>query len=263
MEDSLPIFRIASFKFFFCFGILFLHSQKSFAKKKIINVVLDAGHGGMDSGAVGKFSKEKNIALKVTLELGKVLQSEKNIKIIYTRDKDIFFEQHKRSKIAREKADLFISIHCNSAKSPKVNGVEAYIMAVGQLTESSEAAKRENQVIKLEKKYDEIYSNISKENCAHILYAIQCRSNYDASLKLGNSIITELSKTLKMKNRGVKQDRLILFYRILVPSVLIEIGYISNIEEEKKLNNIEKIKKIAEAIASAILNFREKHYKNL
>lgn len=242
--------------------ILFSLRNSAFAEqKKKITIVLDAGHGGRDSGAVGKSLKEKDIALKIVKELGEILEKNDKIEIIYTRTTDVFVEVAMRSRIARAKADLFISIHINSSTNPKTSGLEAYVMAVGQLSESSEAAIRENNVIKLEKKYKEVYKNISISNHSHILYALQNQANYEASLKLGNKIISKIAEKIIMKKRSIGQDRLVLFYRILVPSVLIEVGYISNKEDEQKLKSPKEIKKIASAIAEAIYEFNKEYFK--
>lgn len=243
---------------FYIFYFFFLFFRKNLiaqAEKKI-TIVLDAGHGGREVGAVGKISKEKDINLKVVLEVGKILEKNSSFKVIYTRKEDIFLEQHKRSRIARSKADIFISIHCNASVNKNANGSEIYIMDFGQFKEFSQVAKRENGVIKFEEKYKEMYPNFNKKSKdAFILFSLRNDATYQSSLKLGNIILDNISKVVSIKKKKINQDRLVIFFNIMCPSVLIELGYISNLEEEKKLNNSENIKKIASAIVDSILFF--------
>jgi len=224
-----------------------------YASAKTIKVVIDPGHGGIDPGAKGNSLKEKDIVLKVALELGHLLEANhKNISVVYTRSKDKFIPVFQRTIIARDKADIFISIHCNASTETKANGAETYIMSVEQLTSTSAAAKRENAVVLLEKKFKEIYKDFnSKASDSHIIFALQNNSSHNNSLRLAQIVQDEMKK-IGLRNRGVRQDRFILFYRSLVPSILVEIGYITNKNDAAYMNSLEGRKSIATALSKAI-----------
>lgn len=241
-----------------------LNTKAENSKFKIRTIVIDAGHGGIDGGAQGKFSKEKDIALRVSLELGLLINSNiPEVKIIYTRTKDKFVPLFKRSLIAREYADIFISIHCNACTDKTAYGVESYIMSIEQLTNTSEAAKRENAVIKLENRFKENYKDFdARASDAHIIFALQNNANHTNSLRIAQKFQKEIQKH-GLRNRGVYQDRFALFYRTLVPSILIEIGFITNEKDEKYMNSPEGRATIVKSIFNTIKDYKEEMEKSI
>jgi N-acetylmuramoyl-L-alanine amidase len=232
-------------------------------KKKwmIDTIVLDAGHGGMDPGALG-YSKirEKNIALAITLSLGKILQRNMpDIKVVYTRKKDIFIPLWKRTKIANDVgAKLFISIHCNSNKSRRANGFETYILSPDKDERAKDVVLKENSVIEFEasqdrKKYEALDVNFI---LATLLQSANIRnSQYLASL-IQNSLGSKMKK-LGMSSRGVKQGPFWVLVGATMPNVLVEVGYISNQHEENLLKKQTTQQKIAEGIFFGIKKYKE------
>lgn len=241
-----------------CFFVSIKNINAESVGFKIRTIVLDAGHGGKDSGAVGRFSKEKDIALKTTLELGALIKKKlPDIKIIYTRSRDLFIPVFERTKIARKHADIFVSIHCNACTAKSAYGIETYVMSIEQLTSTSAAAKRENAVVLLENKFRENYTSFNaKSSDSHIIFALQNNSSHTNSLKLAQKIQKEMQKK-GLRNRGVYQDRFVLFYRTIVPSILVEIGYITNEKEEKYMNSAEGRSTIVNAIFTAISEYKK------
>ena len=236
----------------------------------ITKVVIDAGHGGHDSGCLGKKSKEKDIALKVALKLGEYI-SEKfpDVKVIYTRKTDVFIELNERSAIANNaKADLFICIHCNSAcyynkkkKKEECNqatsGVETWVMDLHMTEANLEVAKRENEVVLLEKDYTKKYDGFDPNSPeANIIFSLYQNTFLDQSLKMASHVQQEM-KAKGRTSRGVKQAGFLVLYKTTMPSVLIETGFLSNAEEEKYLASAKGQEETATAIFKAF-----KAYKN-
>jgi N-acetylmuramoyl-L-alanine amidase len=226
---------------------------------KLKTVVIDAGHGGKDPGCHGKSSKEAIIALKVALELGKLIkQNFPNVKIIYTRNTNKFVELHDRAGIAnRNNANLFISIHCNSGPS-HVHGTETYTMGLHTSEDNLEVAKRENAVILEEKDYKKNYGGFDPHSpMAHILIANYQNAYIENSLRFAGKVESQFKKRLGRASRGVKQAGLLVLWKTAMPSALIEIGFLTNSPEEKYLNNQTNQKYIASGIFRAF-----KEYKN-
>ena len=222
-------------------------------------VVLDAGHGGHDAGAVGSFSKEKNINLRFTLLVGDMIK--KNIpdaKVIYTRDKDIFVDLNERARIAnRNKADLFVSIHTNSSKNTSANGMETFTLGVSRSKENMEVAMLENSVIKLEEDYETKYEGFDPNSVdSYIMFEFMKDQYTDRSITCADFIQTKMIQTSKRNDRGVRQAGFLVLRATAMPSVLVELGFISNKDEEKYLNNNDNQVKLATAIFNGIKEYK-------
>lgn len=204
---------------------------------KIKTVVIDAGHGGHDSGCLGASSKEKHIALDISLKLGKLIESNyPDVKVVYTRKTDVFIPLHERANIAnRAHADLFICIHLNSG-GKGAYGSETYVMGNHKTEDNLEVAKRENSAILYEddylKKYDGFDPNSPEANIIFSLYQSQFMSQ---SLLLASNIQEEFSDFAGRYNRGVKQAGFLVLYKTAMPAVLIECGFLTHEPEEKYL----------------------------
>lgn len=223
-------------------------------------VVLDAGHGGRDAGAIGSQpgNKEKDINLGITLEVGRLLQqNHPEIKLIYTRSTDVFVELGRRAEIANEaKADLFVSIHTNALPKGKLaSGVQSYTLSLKTLETNLEVEKRENSVIALEgeaaKKYN--YSQ-SAEN--DIVFELMQDRDMQESVKFARMAQNEMVGTAGRANMGVLQANLAVLRLSYMPSVLLEVGFISTPAEETFLMSQEGRNKLAEAIYNAIVRYK-------
>ena len=222
-------------------------------------VVLDAGHGGHDAGAVGSFSKEKNINLRYTLLVGDMIK--KNIpdaKVIYTRDKDVFVDLNERARIAnRKKADLFVSIHTNSSKNSSANGMETFTLGVSRSKENMEVAMLENSVIMLEDDYETKYEGFDPNSVdSYIMFEFMKDQYTDRSITCADFIQKKMIQTSKRNDRGVRQAGFLVLRATTMPSVLVELGFISNKDEEKYLNNNDNQVKLATAIFNGIKEYK-------
>lgn len=227
---------------------------------KVKKIIIDAGHGGKDSGAVGKFSKEKDIALQVALELGSLIKKNiGDVKILYTRQKDEFIPIYQRTNIAnKNKADVFISIHCNATeKNKSAQGIEIFTMGLETSSKNLAVTKRENAVILIEDKHTEHYQGFDpKSPESHILFSLYQNAHTENSLKLAQHIESGFKQHTGRKSRGIKQDGLLVLWQTSSPSVLVEIGFITNLEEEKYLNNKTGQIQIATAIFEGFKNYK-------
>ena len=222
-------------------------------------IVIDAGHGGKDVGAVGRSGlQEKTVTLDIAKKLGKLIQVNMGIKIIYTRDEDVFIPLWKRTKIANDSGGkVFISIHANSVPgSPSVRGFETFLLRPGKTKDAIEVAKRENEVIALEELYHK-YEELSNDKL--ILYTMAQSAFMKESEFLAAEIQRELDKVLTSPNRGVKQSGFHVLVGASMPNVLIEAGFLSNKNESKLLGQSRYRQKIAQAIFSALVNFKDKY----
>ncbi|NVK51677.1 MAG: N-acetylmuramoyl-L-alanine amidase [Flavobacteriaceae bacterium] len=236
---------------------LFLLSgiQFGFAQKKVYTVVLDAGHGGHDPGNMGNGYKEKNIALKITLAVGKILSKEKDINVIYTRKKDVFVELWKRGQVANKiKADLFVSLHCDSHTS-NAYGLGTFVLGSRGNRKNLEIAKRENSVILLEKDYEKNYNYDPNSPESVIGLSLIQEENLDQSLQLASIIQNTLVKKLKRHNRHVKMDNFQVLRETVMPSVLIELGFLTNKKEGRYLNSASGQRAMAKYIAASIVTY--------
>lgn len=225
-------------------------------------VALDAGHGGKDEGAKYFGNKEKNLTLAVTLKVGKILEKNSHITLVYTRKTDEFIELRKRAKIAnRANANLFVSIHCNANKKPTGNGSETFVMGLSRANMNLEVSKTENSVIFLEDNYKKTYKGFDP-NKPETLIGLQIvqESNLTSSIDLANKIQNNFSKSKAIKSRGIKQEPLWVLDATTMPGVLIEIGFISNQNDMSVLKSEKGQNDIAKAIANAIISYKNENF---
>lgn len=236
----------------FTFTGTFLSAQNSKFK-----VVLDAGHGGHDSGASYYGFKEKEIALNITLLTGGILERYKDIQVIYTRKTDVFLGLRERADIANKAdADLFVSIHCNGAKNTAAFGTETFVLGLHKSQENFEIAKKENQVIYLEENYEEIYGGFDPSSPESLIGLTLMQEEYlDQSIELASLVQTNFTQRLKRRDRSVKQAGFWVLHNTYMPSVLIETGFVSNKDEGTYLNSRKGQQDMAQAIADAVIDY--------
>lgn len=233
-------------------SLLHVQAQKSFT------VVIDPGHGGKDPGCVGAISKEKSINLAVSLLLGKLIeQNHKDVQVIYTRKTDVFIPLDERANIAnRNKADLFISIHVNAVKRGSASGTETYTIGLGNSDENLEVAMRENSVILIEDDYLHKYEGFDPTSSeSYIIFEFFQNKHMEQSVSFASEIQKSFARS-KRENRGVRQAGLLVLRKTSMPSVLVELGFISNRNEERYLASKEGQKTLSEAIFKAFSNFK-------
>jgi len=242
----------------FVFLIAFLFNYQSiFAQKKEFIVVLDAGHGGKDPGKVNQnHVKEKDIALKIVLQVGEILEREKNIKVVYTRKTDVFVELMERGRIANKAdADLFVSIHCNAHNS-QASGAETWVLGTHVNRQNFEVAKAENSVILLEDNYEVKYKGFNPNSPDSVIGLTLMQEEYlDQSIQLASIIQDGFTKNLKRVDRGVKQAGFVVLHQTAMPSVLIETGFLTNSDEGSYLNSEIGQDKFSKSISSDILKY--------
>ena len=231
----------------------------SISSKKFV-VVIDAGHGGHDPGAIGKFSKEKNINLSVALRLGGLIQEQcPDTRVIYTRNKDVFIPLARRAEIANEaKADLFISIHTNSIGGNKnVQGASTWTLGLAKSEANLEVAKRENAVILYEDDYKTRYAGFNPNSAeSYIIFEFMQDKYMSQSVHLASLVQKEFRQTGKRIDRGVHQAGFLVLKASAMPSILVELGFISNREEERYLNSEEGSATLANGIYRAFLSYK-------
>lgn len=252
--------------FIVLFVIIVFNSSETFAQTKTFTVVLDAGHGGHDPGnlGTGRYKKrEKDIALDVTLKVGKILSAKyKDIKVLYTRTKDVYPDLWQRAKVANEaNADLFVSIHCN-AFSNNAYGTETFVLGVNRNKTNLEVAKRENDVILLEKDHEKHYSYDPNSPESIIGLTLMQEEYLDKSIELAQLVETSFINDAKRKSRGVKQAGLIVLHQTYMPSVLVEVGFLTNRKEEDYLNSKAGQLKSAKAIVNALIKYKDHLFQN-
>ncbi|GAP45261.1 N-acetylmuramoyl-L-alanine amidase [Lentimicrobium saccharophilum] len=234
-------------------------STPSLWAQKVQRVVIDAGHGGHDPGAVGKYSKEKDITLSIALKTGNLIKEHlKDVEVIYTRKTDVFVELHRRARIANEaKADLFISIHCNANKSTTPYGSETYVMGLHRSDANLAVAQLENASILLEDDYHVQYEGFDPRSPeGYIFFSMLQNAFLDQGLDLASRVQGHFRDHVKLYDRGVKQAGFLVLYKTTMPSVLIEAGFISNANEEKLLASESGQNKIAQAIFRAVKDYK-------
>ncbi len=222
------------------FSSIFLSNQAGVVDDffGIKTVVIDAGHGGKDGGCVGAIANEKNIALSISLKLGKYIEDNfKDVKVIYTRTTDVFLELTERARIANKaNADLFICIHVNSGATPTAIGTETYVMGLHKTESNLKVAQRENASILLEDDYESKYENFDPNSPeSYIVLTLTQSAHLDQSLMFASKVQKEFTEKVGRYNRGVKQAGFLVLHQTAMPSVLIETGFITNKEEEKFL----------------------------
>ncbi|WP_103865140.1 N-acetylmuramoyl-L-alanine amidase [Aquimarina sp. I32.4] len=221
-------------------------------------VVLDAGHGGHDPGNRGNGYKEKEIALNVVLAVGATLEKDDRYKVVYTRKTDKFIELHERGSIANKAgADLFVSIHCNSHRS-QASGTETFVLGLHANNENFNVAKNENSVILLEDNYKANYDGFDPNSPESIIGLTLMQEEYlDQSLTLASFVQNRFKKILERKSRGVKQAGFVVLHQTYMPSVLIELGFLTNNKEGKYLNSKKGQDDMAKSITTSIIDYKE------
>lgn len=256
---------------FCCLSFIFSTTQSNFQACKdngipsnsntIKTIVLDAGHGGKDDGCSGQHSKEKHLALDITLALGKTIEAAyPSISVIYTRTKDVFIPLHQRATIAnRNKADLFISIHCNALgkKLAYISGTETFVMGTENSVHNSEVARRENEAILLEENYLEQYQGFDPNSDeGHIFQNIFQNAHLDRSILLAEKIEKYVIRSSKRKSRGVRQAAFVVLRQTTMPSVLVETGFLTNSKDEQYLSSKSGQQQMSSAIFKAFSEYK-------
>jgi len=242
---------------FFCvISAVVLCSVSALNAQKKYTIVIDAGHGGKDPGNLGNGYKEKHIALKVALEAGKQLSKEEDIVVVYTRTKDVYPELWKRGEIANNaKADLFISIHCDSHTS-NAFGAGTFVLGLRGNKKNLEIAKRENASILLEDNFEKRYKGFDSNSAESVIgLSLLQEENLDKSLELASLIQRNFAFKLKRNDRKVKQDNFQVLRETIMPSVLVELGFLTNKKEGKYLNSQKGQQQMAKAISDAVKNY--------
>jgi len=287
LVKNIPLMYLKSILTFIIYLVLSnsVDNQVFAQEYKIKTIVIDAGHGGKDGATHGVYSKEKDVALKTALNLGRALQdSLKDIKVIFTRQTDVFIPLYERINIANNaKADLFISIHLNdmpvrvsrvvdyykkvrgrkvpvyrtvTSKSTSTRGTETFVSGTGRLGEQDEVIKRENASMFLEDNYQKNYEGfIANTPESDIMLSLMKQTNRDRSLKFASMLQQEYVNAGRT-NRGVQEKSLAVLARAAMPAVLTEIGFVSNPEDEDYMNSEDGQKEIVNGIIKAIKNYR-------
>lgn len=222
-------------------------------------VVIDAGHGGKDPGAIGATkTNEKDIALVVALKLGDYISRNfPDVNVIYTRKTDVFLELHERAEVAnKNKADLFIAVHCNSSTNTEAFGTSTYVLGLHRTEANLEVAKRENAVIMLEEDRDKNYEFDPNSPEGHIIMSMKQNAFLDQSIDFASKIENQLENYAKRKSLGVKQAGFYVLYKTAMPSLLAEIGFISNPDEERFLNSVKGQDYIASSLFNAFKDYK-------
>lgn len=242
--------------------ILFLPNFLLSQPKPKFKVVLDAGHGGKDAGAMKNGLKEKEVALDVALQIGKILDNNEDIEIIYTRKTDVFVELRERAdKANKAKANLFVSVHCNSSTSSKPFGSLSLVMGLSRASTNLEIAKTENSVIFQETNYKKKYKGFDPNKPETLIgLKILQEESLKSSIDFASTIQYKFGNKLNRKNKGVHQQPLWVLDATYMPGVLIELGFISNKNEAKYLGSEKGKKELAKAIAESILKFKEDYF---
>lgn len=231
--------------------------------KKFV-VVLDAGHGGKDPGNLGNGYREKDIALKTVLAVGQALEKRPDIKVVYTRKTDVFVDLFVRGKIAnKEKADLFVSIHCDSHTS-QAYGAGTFVLGTHRNQTNFEVAKKENSVIFMEDDYEKNYAGFDPNSPESVMSILLSQEEYlDQSIQLASLIQKHFTTKLSRKDRKVKQAGFIVLHQTVMPSVLVELGFLTNKKEGAYLNSKRGQQQMANAIRDAIIQYKKSLQTNV
>jgi len=259
---SYPINKLNISKFFvFIIIFFFLSAFQTLNKSKfyVKTIVIDAGHGGKDPGANYGGVNEKDINLRIALELGRMIQENmSDVKVVYTRSTDVFIELFQRPEIAHaSNANVFISIHCNANENSAAKGTETYVMGNHKTAANLKVAMAENSVIKMEDNYLEKYESFDPNSPeAYIIFTLFQDANQDQSLNLAAKVEKEFSESASRTSKGVKQAGFLVLWKNSMPSVLVETGFISNAEERNYLNSKTGQVQTASAIFRAFREYK-------
>ena len=237
-------------------------SITSFGQSTKFKVVLDAGHGGNDFGASYHGLAEKNIALSVTLKVGKILEKNPNVDVIYTRNNDVFVELNERAHIAnKNNASIFVSIHCNANENTSAEGYETYVMGMHRNASNLEVAKKENEVVTMEKDYKLKYNGYDPKSPESAIGTSLLQEEYMAnSISLASRVQNGMATNFGRKDRRVKQAGFLVLRQISMPRILVEMGFISNKRESGYMNSEDGQGEIAAGIANAIISYKNEFY---
>ena len=258
-------FRMRYLILFFC-AVFTLSNSYLEAQKKDFVVVLDAGHGGRDPGAVGRISKEKDINLSVVRMLGDLIEKNlPDVKVKYTRKTDVFIPLEDRAAVANNNhADMFISIHVNAAKSKSAYGAETYTLGLAKTKSNLDVAMTENSVILLEDDYQTKYLGFDPSSVdSYIMFEFMMDKYLDNSIAFATHIQNQFTGAAKRYDRGVRQAGFWVLHRSACPSVLIELGFISNYTEELYLASTGGQRELAQAIYDAFVKYKQSHDRKL
>jgi len=236
--------------------------DKERAKWKLDKIILDAGHGGHDPGAKANGVKEKDIVLDVVKRLGKLIEKRTDIEVVYTRDSDKFIPLRQRTKIANEaKGKVFLSVHANANKNKKASGFETYLIRPGKTDAAAQkVAEAENAVMRLEENSGN-YVELTDEQL--ILATMMQSSFMQESETLADLVQSEFDKKLVGQNRGVKQAGFMVLIGATMPNILIELGFLTNKNDARRLKQASYRQKAAEAIFNALMKYKTRHEKLL
>jgi N-acetylmuramoyl-L-alanine amidase len=243
--------------------LLTIVSFLTYGQSNLFKVTLDAGHGGHDFGATYSGHVEKKINLALVLKVGKLLEQNSKIDVIYTRKTDVFIDLIERANIAnRADSNIFVSIHCNANKNTAAYGTETYVMGMSKVASNLEAAKKENSVITLEKDYKHKYEGFDPNSPETMIGMTLMAEEYlENSISLASKIedgFADLGK--KVRDEGVKQAPFMVLHKAYMPRVLIETGFVSNPTEGADLDSEDGQNEIARAIANAIVSYKKEYF---
>jgi len=235
-----------------------------YAQDGKFTVVLDAGHGGHDPGAMGSFMREKDINLAIVLELGAIIERNfKDVKVVYSRKTDKYLTLQERADVVNNNhADLFLCIHSNSNPNPSASGTESYTLGLAKTKANLDVAMRENSVIMLEKDYQSKYKGFDPNSVdSYIMFEFMQDKYIDKSLDMASNIQKQFVSFSNRADRGVRQAGFWVLHRSACPSVLIEVGFISNPAEERYLSSDIGRNEMAKAIYNAFIYYKHDHDK--
>jgi N-acetylmuramoyl-L-alanine amidase len=244
-----------------CFAVSVVAADQKFT------LVIDAGHGGHDAGAIGAISKEKNINLSVALAFGQyVEQNCPDVKVIYTRRTDVFIPLKERASIAnRNNADLFISVHTNALPGGKIaRGFETYTLGMHRAKDNLDVAMRENGVISMEQGYKQTYQGFDPRSSeSYIMFEFIQDKNMQKSVDLARYIQNSVCTHVSVPNKGVHQAGFLVLRETSMPSCLIELGFITTPDEESALNTSSYVDSLAKQIYNGFKQYKEQYYTGL
>lgn len=252
---------------FLLLWITVLFATVSTAANKRFTLVIDAGHGGTDAGAIGSVTKEKTINLNVALEFGRLVERNcPDVRVIYTRKTDVFVPLHTRADIANKaKADLFISIHTNALPRGRISrGLETYTLGMHRASDNLDVAKRENSVILIETDYKQRYQGFDPRSSeSYIMFEFMQDRNMAKSVELAKCVQRRTCAVASRQDKGVKQAGFLVLRETTMPSCLIELGFISTSDEEQFLHSKRGVEKLGRGIFLAFQDYRGKNDKSI
>ena len=238
-----------------------------FSASNRFTLVIDAGHGGHDAGALGSMSKEKDINLSVALAFGKYVErNQPDVKVVYTRKTDVFIPLKERANIAnRAGADLFISVHTNALPAGKIaRGFETYTLGMHRAKDNLDVAMRENSVISMEKGYQQTYQGFDPRSSeSYIIFEFIQGKNMERSVELARLIQRSVCAGANRPNKGVHQAGFLVLRETSMPGCLIELGFITTPDEEALLNTASRVDDIARSIYQAFAQYKDKYDKGV